>query len=961
MVVYSHYPRKRKTVVGPGVTMINLRNRTEFSFGIAYGPLEKVLATNQGSSAGICDRHGTWGHIQWEKKCKKAGIKPIFGVELAVVNNMEEREKQPINYMSFLAKNNTGLKELYELVTLATEYFYYIPRIDYQVVNDISSNIIILSGPNPDLRQVSERDTFYFELSPSSNVNNSAQATWADLKCVALSDNYYCEPEDRAIYEMIAGRESNSLETPMHILSQWEHESIHNDPLSILVTHEIADQCNVEITKAKMVQPKIDKTLREMCEEGATWRKIDLTDPVYSQRLERELELIQQKNYEDYFFVVADMVQYAKEHMLVGPARGSSCGSLVCYLINITDIDPIPYDLLFERFIDINRMDYPDIDIDFPDTKREMVFDYVKEKYGHECVARFGTINRFKARSTITLAAKLLHIPAWEIEDFKDSIIKREDGDVRAKMCIKDTFDELEIGKKMLEKYPELRIAEQMEGHATHTGKHAAGILITANPVSNYCSIDQYNGVAQIDKYDAESIDLLKIDALGLRTLSVIEDALEQIGWTNQQLLDYPLNDKTAYQVINDKKFSGVFQFEGVVLQGLCKQVQINNIEDIIALTALCRPGPMNSGSTDVWIKRKTGKRTIEYLHDLTEEVTNMTFGVIVYQEQVMQISRLVGQLSWEDVSALRKAMGKSLGKEKIDAFWTKFKEGAKDHGLSEENAQEIWDGINSMGSYAFNRSHAVAYGIVSYWCMLLKAKFPLEYSAACLRNAKDKDQVIKILRELHNEGYGYKPYDKELSVANWSVQNGELIGGLLNIKGIADKTCNEILRRREEGEKLTPRQTSLLNDGVTPFDVIFEGSTFWQHVIDDPTKYGIASRLYTLEEVEKTRGGAVVFLAKLTKKSLRDHNEPLKVEQRNGKLYTGQTNYLTITMEDDQEQAVCFIDRKKYLKIGQPIVEDAAIGDWFVIKAMKKPDFDILTVLRVKRMTDNPDFALSD
>ena len=940
-----------------GAGLIQLRNRTEFSFKTSYGKIDNVLETNQGAAAAICDRAGTWGHVQWEKQCNKRKIKAIFGVELAFVANMDEREKQGINYMAFLAKNSNGLREIYELVTLATEKFYYEPRLDYSVLETISDDVIILSGNNPVWDRLPTRDNLYVELSPASQINAREIAKEKGLKVVATSDNYFCIPDDRAAYEMVVGRNADDKATPQHILSEWEWRLSWDDDEAVQNSHKIAAMCNTALPQASMVEPEKPETLRQMCEGAAVRKNINLNDPTYKQRLDRELGLIKHKNFEDYFYVVSDLCRYAKENMLVGPARGSSCGSLVCYLLDITEIDPIPYDLLFERFIDINRMDYPDIDIDFPDDRRDMVFDYLKNKYGGENVARLGVVSRFKAKSTITDVSKALRIPAWEVSDLKDAIIERPQGDARASSCILDAFESSDISRKVLEKYPELNVCSQIEGHARHTGQHAAGILVTSQPVSWYCSVDEQTGVAQIDKYDAERLNLLKIDALGLRTLSVMQDTLDQIGWSREQLINYRTDDEKAFGVLNNEQYAGLFQFEGHALQSLCKQLTIETFEDIASLTALARPGPLNSGGAKQFLMRRTGKSPVEYLHELTKGITEVTYGVIVYQEQVMQIARELGGLSWEDVSSLRKAMSKSLGKEYFDGFWDKFKVGAKENGIDEESARKIWDTMNTMGSWAFNRSHAVAYGMMSYWSCVLKAHFPLEFAAACLRNAKDEEQSIKILRELHQEGYEYLPYDKNKSQINWSVQDGTLIGGLMGIKGIGIKTAEAIIKKRDEGKGLTPRQNVLLSTGVTPYDVIFEAKKKWGHIYRNPQDYGINSELVNLKDIKLDSDGQFVFIAKLTAKNTKDHNEYQNIEKRGGKLMTGQTLYLDLTVEDDTAQIILSVSRYDYLRLGLPIVEEGNIGDWYIWKGIQRGGFRRINLKRYKKLTGNPLF----
>mgnify|MGYP003650293610 CR=1 FL=1 len=549
-------------------SMINLRARTEYCFRKAFGPIPSVIGACSGDSIGIADA-GTWGHVAFSKACHAAGKKPVLGVEISVVEDATDRSKQPANMMCFLARNNSGLEEIYGLVTRSTskENFYYFP--------------------------MSSRKAVEF-------------AEAKGFKTVATSDNYYPAVTDKKAYEVLVGQGRTDRTAQMHILDEWEwKDAVPWGPQSAIDnTYKIAEMCNAELPTAQMVSFHSEKSLRQLCEEGAPARGIDLEDEVYSARLKRELEMIASKKFEDYFFVIADMVAYAKQHMLVGPARGSSAGSLVCYLTGITDIDPIEYDLLFERFIDVTRADLPDIDIDFQDDRREMVFEYLRGKYGPEKVAHLGTVSRYKAKSTIAEVAKGLGIPAWEVSDLKNNVIERDAGDSRASNCIEDTFRDLDVGKTVIGKYPQMKVAATLENHARHSGVHAAGILVTEEPVSKYCSVSAQTGAAQIDKKDAEDLNLLKIDALGLRTLSVLQDVLDQVGWTREQLLDHPKEDKDAFAVLNDERYAGIFQFEGYALQSITRQMKVHSFEDIAAITALARPGPLNSGGTAEYIRR---------------------------------------------------------------------------------------------------------------------------------------------------------------------------------------------------------------------------------------------------------------------------------------------------------------------------------------------------------------------
>lgn len=943
--------------------MINLCNRTEYSFRLAFGHLSKVLDANPEAYAGICDRHSTWGHVAFEKECKKRGKKAILGVELAVVEDATLNEKQGAMFLRFIAKDNVGLAAIYRLVTKATEQFYYYPRIDMRQVAALPDSVYILTSrplPTEGLTWAAPIGLhIYLDLHPGTSREAIAWAKQYAFPPVATSDNFYPNIELQNAYEICIGKNADQKTTPMYILDEYQWALSLSDDIDEAYRAEalsnakyLADSCTAALPKAVLVKPKVDKTLRQMCIDGAPFRKLDLNDPVYKARLDRELELIAEKEYEDYFFLIADLVIYAKQHMLVGPARGSSCGSLVCYLLQITDIDPIPYSLLFERFIDINRKDLPDIDIDFPEDRREMVFEYLRDKYGSECVAQLGTVSRYKAKITIGDVAKELNIPAWEVKELKDQIIERSGGDARAAFCIMDTFEQLDIGRKLLEKYPELSVASEIEAHARHSGRHAAGIVVTADPVFNYCSVDVNTGSTQVDKYDAEELNLLKIDALGLRTLTLIQDCLDQVGMSREELQGWPLDDRKAFDVINNKRFTGIFQFEGQALQSLCHQIEVTEFEDIVAITALARPGPLIGGMANEWLRRKSGQSKVVYEHPILEKILNTSLGIVIYQENIMQIAREIGGMSWEDVSSLRKAMSKSLGKEFFDKYKEKFLNGAEANKFDRKSAEDYWDKINSFGSWAFNRSHAVAYGTVSYWCLVLKAYHPLEYAAACLRHSKDEDQQIRLLRELTAEGYEHTAFDPEKSEHNWSVQDGRIIGGLIGVKGIGEKTALDIVKRKAEGRHLTPKQTKLIMNATTPYDNIFEARSRWGHIFDNPKEHQINTKLTVCREITQESDGTFCIIAKIKEKNLRDLNELIEVKKRGGKILEGQTLFLNLVLEDDTDTLPAKINQYNYEKYGLPIVEEGKIGDWYVFKGRIGGGFRKLRIDRWKKLS---------
>lgn len=944
--------------------MIQLKCRSEFSFRTAFGPAKKLVELHkemESTVVGITDRHGTFGHIPLGEKYRKAGIKPLYGVELAtVLDASDTKTKQPTNYITLLARNSSGLEEIYKAVELATGQFYYVPRIDYVQLNEIAArgHVFVLLGQNPMLGLINTGENVLRELHSATGALARKERRFAG---VPVSDNFFMRSGDRKIYELLVGKlERFSRTTPMHILDQYdmiaEVPEITDDDLAR--TESIANECNAQLTPAKMVVFPAKLTLRQMCEAAAPGRSIDLSDEVYQARLTRELNMINDKKFHDYFYVLADMIQYAKQHMLVGPARGSSCGSLVCYLLGITDIDPIPHDLLFERFIDVTRKDLPDIDVDFQDDRREMVFDYLRAKYGKDCVARLGTVSRYQAKSLIGDVAKELEIPPWETTELKGAIIERSSGDARAAFCLMDTFETLDVGKRFLAKYPAMAISSELEQHARHTGQHAAGMVVTAEPLSRFCAVDARTQSLMLDKEDAERINLLKIDALGLRTLSVLGDCLRSVGWSNADLLSQRTDDEGAFRIINQQRYAGIFQFEGDALQSLARLFEIDRFTDIAALTALARPGPLHSGAAVEWVNRRVGKNPVSYLHPMTEEVTKDTYGLIIYQEQVMRIAREVGRLSWEDVSTLRKAMSKSFGREYFDQFYQRFRDGARTHDISDELSKRIWDQINVMGSWSFNKSHAIAYGLVSYQTALMKSKFPMEFAAATLRHPKDEDQSRKVLRELHRDGRQFRIFHKDHIQRDWVVKDNVLYGGITNIKGIGGKMADDIVNRLEDGRDLTAAQVRKIEAPETPYDNIFECQSLWGHILANPGDYNIMSPILETNDIHEG-AGEVLFFAKIAEKNLRDVNEEHSVEKRGGKRLRNPTKFINLRLEDDTGLIMATINRHDYIRktsmypngFGHHLIEEAPIGTWIMWKGEVKADYRKVYIKRWVRL----------
>jgi hypothetical protein len=688
-----------------------IRIRTGYSFRTASGHLDDVINKIKAigwSHAPITDRGSTFGWVRWNKSAKKAGLKPIFGVELAVSDSINAK-KPSVDYWTFIAKDS--VQPINELISTATNQFRYQPLLNYEQALAVDAFKIIGHRSIINRLPVDNRDGLFWALGPAVAKGYANKLISSGIPPIMAGDNRYTNPEGKGLWEIICGRNAERQSYPQHILdeSEWRRsiEFIVSDKSiidqAIANARSVIDGSTAALVTGNLLKPEHPKPLYDMCVDGAAELKVDLTDPVYKERLDREIKLIYEKKFEDYFYIVSDICCFARKNMLVGPARGSSCGSLVCYLLGITLVDPIPHGLIFERFIDINRNDLPDIDIDFSDVRRHLVFDYVTKKYGAEHVARLGTVAMFKPKSALQEASGALNIPKWKCDNLSDTMIERSSGDARALNTLEDSLKELAAGKKLLEDHPEIINIIHMEGHPRHSSQHAAGIIISDKPVSEFVALDLRTGSTMCDKKDAEDLNLLKIDALGLKQLSVFEDTLEMASLPQNTLEHIPLDDQEAFDVLNQQKFSGIFQFNGQALQSISTQFKIDRFDDIVSITALARPGPLASGGAMEWVKRRNGMNPITYAHPVFKPHLQDTLGIVLYQEQVMEIGRKVGDLDWSQVTALRKAMSKSLGKEYFDQFGDPWKAGAIAKGVDPEKAEKVWDDLCAYGSWCLS------------------------------------------------------------------------------------------------------------------------------------------------------------------------------------------------------------------------------------------------------------------
>ena len=700
-----------------------MRLRTGYSFRHAVGKLEDCIQewdiAEFGEYVPITDRNSTFGWIKWQELCKKKGLHPIFGVEIGVSPDIHA--KRPVaDYWLFFPKNG-DLQALNELVTLSTEQFRYQPLLTYEQA--CSDNIVSIAGRLTNFTELEEGKILPtgFQYTPGSNKPYLKKVEKLGGELFACSENVYPKEGDRSFYEVVCGKDAKIHTWDQHILKA--DDFIPDGVQAIENTNRLLKQlyCG-DLPQSELPRLKMSKKLPRLCVEGARKLDIDLTDKEYRDRLIRELRMIYEKGYEDYFHIVSDIVRFAKKNMLVGPARGSSAGSLVCYLLGITSIDPLPHSLIFERFIDINRHDMPDIDIDFSDKQRDKVINYIRRKYGKKNVAHLGAVATYQIRSSLQEVGKAYKIPIGDIERLLASIVKRSSGDARANLSILDCLEENEVGIELVKQYPQLKLAAKLEGHPRHCTTHASAIILSNEPISHIVAYDKYKKRLMLDKKDAEKVNLLKLDALGLTQLSTLENtvnriknsskySLTEMNNVNHYFENLPQVDK-AYNCVMNKKYAGIFQFEGVALQSVAKQINISEFKDLEVLSAICRPGPLVSGNTTKWVRRRMKHEDINYPHEFFREFIEDTLGVIIYQEQVMQIGREVGELGWDKVTELRKAMSKSLGKEYFDKFGAPWKAAAIAKGIPENVVNKVWDDMCLSGDciienpYPANKDH---------------------------------------------------------------------------------------------------------------------------------------------------------------------------------------------------------------------------------------------------------------
>ncbi|HEU5371134.1 MAG TPA: DNA polymerase III subunit alpha [Gaiellaceae bacterium] len=789
-------------------------------------------------SVSLTDHGSMAGAVQLWKATRDTGVKPVIGCEVYVADDRKASTKGNA-HLTLLAADNAGYANLIQLSSLGyLEGYYYKPRVDWELLERHSNGLIALSGclsgrvckaleenrPNDAeaeldrLAQTFGKDNVYVEL---QNAHLDVQARIlpqlaslagkVGLPTVATGDVHYLRDTDARAHEaLLCIQSGDSLKNPDH----WRFETDHfyfKTPEEMALdfpehsealrrTLEVAERCNVEIELGRILLPRFDVPegrdsfdyLVELCEKGLQ-KRYDKVTTELTERLQYELKTIKEMGFTDYFLIVWDFIHFAKTHgVSVGPGRGSSAGSLVAYSLQITDIDPIRYDLMFERFLNPGRKSMPDIDIDFAVEGRERVINYVREKYGADRVAQIITFSTMAARAAVRDAGRVLEVP-YGVVDKIAKLIPEGPGQMLADAGeLRKVVATDPVAKEILE------LAEPLEGLTRADSIHAAGVVIGAEPLINVVPLQQKGSdqevVTQFSMKDIEALGLLKMDFLGLRNLDVIDKACALIG--NLDIATIPMDDKKTYAMLAKGDAVGVFQFESSGMREALRQVKPTVFEDLIALVALYRPGPM--GYIPNYGKRKAGQEQVSYVDKRLEPILKDTYGICVYQEQYMRIAREMAGFSITEADDLRKAIGKKI-RALMNSLKDKFLEGAAEHNVTPQAAQQLWEDVEKAADYSFPKAHAACYALIAYQTAWLRQNHPCEYMAALISSVMStKDRVPFYVNACNELGIEVLPPDVNESMTDFAVVDGKIRFGLNAVKGVGEGACRSIIAARD-------------------------------------------------------------------------------------------------------------------------------------------------------------------
>jgi len=839
------------------LSFVHLHVHTEYSLLDGAARIKHAVkkAARLGMPALAITDHGVmFGVVDFYKACLKEGIKPVLGCEVYVAPRTMADKSPRVDdspfHLVLLAENEEGYRNLLKLVSVGyTEGFYYKPRVDKEALAAHSRGLIALSGciagevasrvlagnPEKALQAAMEyRDIFgagnyYLELQDHgfeeqriANRELIKISRETGIPLVTTNDIHYVDKEHAEMQDvLLCIQTGKTVDDPsrmkfqsqeLFLKSREEMELIFGEVREAMdVTLAIAERCNVEMTFGELVLPvytvpegyTVDTYLEKLCLKGLERRYSDISETV-QKRMDFELKVIKQMGYSGYFLIVWDMIQYGRDNNIpVGPGRGSAAGSLVAYTLGITDIDPLRYGLLFERFLNPERVSMPDIDMDFCFERRGEVINYVGRKYGADRVAQIATFGTMAARAAIRDVGRTLSIPYSEV----DRVAKLVPAElhITIEKALNDSADlkDLYDGNQQIRKL--IDMAGLLEGMPRHASTHAAGVVITKEPLTHYLPLYKASEgplTTQFAKDQVEELGLLKMDLLGLRTLTVIDDAvkmLEENRGIKVDIAEISLEDPKSYDLLCRGDTTGVFQLESSGMKSILRELKPGVFEDIVALVALYRPGPLGSGMVNDFILNKHGQKKVTYLHPRLEPILKDTYGVILYQEQVMRIASDLAGFTLGEADMLRRAMGKKKP-EIIAGKRAQFVEGAVNNNVDADIAGQIFDLMEFFAGYGFNKSHSAAYALVTYQTAYLKANYPVEFMTALLTSVRDNtDKVVIFIDDCRRNGIEVLPPDVNCSRQSFSVEGDKIRFGLAAIKNVGLGAVEAIINSREK------------------------------------------------------------------------------------------------------------------------------------------------------------------
>ncbi len=836
---------------------VHLHTHSHYSLLDGLGKIDALVerAKELGMDAlAITDHGNLYGAVEFYKKAKKAGIKPILGIEAYVApgDHKQKQSNTGVKYyhLILLAKNETGWKNLIKLVTTShLEGFYYKPRIDKELLKKHHDGLIALSAcitgeiPKLILENKSEeakrtaleyqdifgKGNFYLEIGehpyikPTLKANEGLKKISAEtgIPLVATQDIHYVKPDDAEYHDILLAVQTGNRLTDEDRLtlkddnfsmrSPEEMAELFKDaPEALENTVKIADACNLDLELGKIQLPRFDlpdgenanSYLKKLIAERVTHRYPEVTEEV-KKRINYELGVIEKTGFADYFLIVQDFINWAKDHgIVVGPGRGSAAGSIISYILNITDLDPLEYNLLFERFLNPDRIQMPDIDVDFADTRRDEVFGYLEEKYGKDKVAHIITFGTMAARAAIRDAGRAMGLSYG----FCDRIAKLIPFNAKLDEAINNVQELKDLYRNDADAKRVLDAAKNLEGVVRHASVHACGTVIAKEPLTNYMPIqyapqDDNTIITQFEMHSVEALGLLKMDLLGLKNLTIIENALRLIEENNDIKIDIgkiPLNDQKTFELLQSADTTGVFQLESSGMRRYLKELKPSELEDIIAMVSLYRPGPMEL--IPQYIRRKFGNERITYLHPKLEPILKKTYGVAIYQEQLMQIARDLAGFTLSEADILRKAVGKKI-KSLLEEQSKKMIDGMIGNGISQRIAEQIWHWFEPFARYGFNRSHAACYAMIAYRTAYLRAHYPVEfYTSLFNADAGDVERIAFLIGEAKKAGIEVFPPDINKSLADFAPEEKGVRFGLLAIKNVGKNIVDALVQERRQG-----------------------------------------------------------------------------------------------------------------------------------------------------------------